>query len=113
MGKKRLAYPIAHQHYGYYRLVEFTAEPTNLQKLNDLLSLSSDVLRHQIVVKPVKSRVVVEREQALKARLAARRQQRARAAEQLSSEGVAQGPTISPAELDEKLEKILEENPEV
>lgn len=48
-GKKRLAYAIKHNHYGYYSLYEFDLEGANLAKLEKELRLSSEVLRHQIV----------------------------------------------------------------
>lgn len=117
LGKKRLAYPISHHQYGYYRLLEMNSEPSNIAKMNSVLRLSPHVLRYQIIVKPVKSQATVEREQALKARLAAKRQQRALAAETPTItryEPVApQAPTLTPEELEKKIEKILEENPDV
>lgn len=116
LGKKRLAYPIEHQHYGYYRLVEFQTEPARVQKMNDVLRLSQDVVRHQIIVKPEKSQATIEREQALRARLAARRAERLRTSSaQATTSAVAEAPAIilTPEELDKKFEKILDENPEV
>jgi len=117
LGKKRLAYPINHHQYGYYRLLEMSSEPSNIAKMNNALRLSPHVLRYQIIVKPVKSQATVEREQALKARLAVKRQQRALAAETPAAtryEPTApQAPTLTPEELEKKIEKILEENPDV
>lgn len=116
LGKKRLAYPISHHQYGYYRLLELNSEPGNIAKMNNALRLSPHVLRYQIIVKPVKSQATIEREQALKARLAAKRQQRALAAEAPAVtryEPAAAAPTLTPEELEKKIEKILEENPDV
>jgi small subunit ribosomal protein S6 len=114
LGKKRLAYPIKKAAYGYYRLVEFSAEPTGLKKVNELLTLAPDVLRHLVVAKPVKSQATIERSQALRARLAARRQQRA---VEYAPAGREAEPTAAPSlsadELEKKLERILDETPSV
>lgn len=48
-GKKKLAYPINQNHYGYYSLCEFNTEKANVLELSRLLGLSKEVLRHQIV----------------------------------------------------------------
>ncbi|PJE75579.1 30S ribosomal protein S6 [Candidatus Uhrbacteria bacterium CG10_big_fil_rev_8_21_14_0_10_48_11] len=109
MEKRHLAYPIKQQRYGYYRLVEFSAEPEVTAKLNDALRLSQEILRHIIVEKPIKSQVTLDREQALRDRLAARRQQHAETA---PVEGKP-SPAISAEELDQKLSKILEESAEL
>lgn len=49
LGKMRLAYPIQHTRYGHYVLVNFEAETPVIIKLNDMLRLSTDILRHLIV----------------------------------------------------------------
>ncbi|OGL60447.1 30S ribosomal protein S6 [Candidatus Uhrbacteria bacterium RIFCSPLOWO2_12_FULL_46_10] len=116
LGKKRLAYPIEHHQYGYYRLLELSAEPSRLAKINSVLRLATNVMRHQIIVKPIKSQVTVEREQALRARLAVKRQQRAAAeAPSVSAPepSPVSTPSLTPEELEKKIEKILEENPNV
>ncbi len=112
LGKKKLAYPINHDRYGYYRLVEFTTDSGTIQKLNESLRLSRELLRHLIIEKPVKSEAVLERERALKERLAARRQ---RPETQVTSEKQIAEPvsTLSAEELDKKLEEIVEETPNI
>lgn len=112
LGKKKLAYPINHDRYGYYRLVEFTAEPSALNKLNESLRLSRELLRHMIIDKPVKSQMVIEREQALKEKLAARRQRDhvAQDAPVAKNEDV---PVLSAEEIDKKLDEIIEEEPQI
>lgn len=54
-GKKKLAYPIGQNHYGYYSLCEFETERQHVLELNRLLSLSKEILRHQIVSVPALS----------------------------------------------------------
>ena len=54
-GKKRLAYEIKHNAFGYYGLFEFDLEGANLAKIDSNLRLATDILRHQIVVKKAKT----------------------------------------------------------
>lgn len=48
-GKKKLAYVIKQNHYGYYSLCEFDAERETIAKIDRTLRLSHEVLRHQII----------------------------------------------------------------
>lgn len=52
-GKKKLAYVIKHNHYGYYNLFEFDAEREVIATIDRTLRLSHEVLRHQIISIPV------------------------------------------------------------
>ncbi len=110
LGKRKLAYPINHVRHGNYILVYFEAEPAHIAKLNDILRLSTDFLRHIIVTKdPYLTKIpsileVIEisrrdsDESPLKeVQLAAPLPQK-----------VAQDP-MSMAELDKKLDEILTE----
>ncbi|MCF7860363.1 30S ribosomal protein S6 [Patescibacteria group bacterium] len=54
-GKKKLAYVIKQNHYGYYSLCEFDIERNALTKIDRTLRLSNEVLRHQIISIPVVS----------------------------------------------------------
>lgn len=54
-GKKKLAYPIKHFNYGYYTLLEFDIEPITLAKIERSIRMTHDVLRHQIVVRQVRT----------------------------------------------------------
>jgi small subunit ribosomal protein S6 len=49
MGKRRLAYPISHQRNGTYILVNFEAESESILKMDNVLRLTEEVLRHMIV----------------------------------------------------------------
>lgn len=110
LGKKKLAYPIKKQRHGYYQLVEFTAEGKILTSLDNNLRLDQTVLRHLVLDKPEKSPEQLEKEQALRAKLAAKRQQ---------GDGENKGSrsrdnsdeVMSAEELDKKLSKILEDTP--
>lgn len=116
LGRKKLAYPIKHHQYGYYRLVEFSAEPASVVKLNNTFRLSPELLRYLMLVKPEKTQATIERDEALRARMAARRQQRmsttaTEAATAAAAAGTDETPALSAEELDKKLEKILEDGP--
>lgn len=54
-GKKKLAYPVKHFAYGYYLYVEFDIEGVKLAKLERAIRLAHDVLRHQIIVRSVRT----------------------------------------------------------
>lgn len=45
LGKNRLAYPIKQVRYGYFYTVVFSAEPENIQKIEEKLRLSRGLLR--------------------------------------------------------------------
>jgi len=51
-GKKKLAYVIKQNHYGYYSLCEFDIDREALTKIDRVLRLSNEVLRHQIISIP-------------------------------------------------------------
>ncbi len=47
--RRKLAYPINHNSYGYYILVEFDSEPGMLPNIDRELTLNNDIIRHIIV----------------------------------------------------------------
>lgn len=49
LGKFRFAYPIKKQRHGSYILVQFEAEQSNVAKIEELLRISTEVLRHLIL----------------------------------------------------------------
>lgn len=49
LGKFRLAYPIKKVRYGHYILINFTAEPAGIIKLDEALRINKEVLRHLIL----------------------------------------------------------------
>ncbi|MFC1678398.1 30S ribosomal protein S6 [Patescibacteria group bacterium] len=52
--KKKLAYPIKHNNHGYYVLTEFDVEGKRLEKINETLRMTNEVIRFQIVIKEIK-----------------------------------------------------------
>ena len=52
-GKKKFAYPIKHEYYGYYGLYEFDLERASIAEINNKLRLDNDIVRFLIVKKEV------------------------------------------------------------
>lgn len=111
LGRRRLAYPIAKQRQGVYHLIQLDAPTAAIADFDRALRLTNEVLRHLIVVLKIRSAEELEREQAIRAKIEARR--RAAAAAKAEPKPATKPGTeekVSLKELDEKLEKILEED---
>ncbi|MGI6373808.1 MAG: 30S ribosomal protein S6 [Patescibacteria group bacterium] len=121
-GKKKLAYEIKHNAYGYYALFEFDLEGSLLAKINQDLRLSTDVLRHQIVSKRVKSEEELKRAQEIQAKIEARKakekkeqttqdeevlNKKKETSEETAPKSTAKEKVASVDDLDDKLEGIL------
>jgi small subunit ribosomal protein S6 len=114
-GKKRLAYKIKGNAFGYYGLLEFDLEGINLAKVDLVLRLSTDVLRHQIVVKKPKTEEQIATEQKIRAKITAKKAAEVRKDQEekvktveaaaLASKGTDKRAKLK--DLDEKLEDIL------
>ena len=78
-GKKKLAYEIKHNAYGYYALTEFDADRESVQAINQTLRLSTDVLRHQIISKRVKTEEEIAREKTIQGKITAKKEEEAKA----------------------------------
>ena len=112
-GKKRLAYEIKHNHYGYYSLCEFDIDRAAIAKIDNDLRLSNDVLRHQVVVVPVLSDEERARQKSLSEKLAIKKED-ADKKPKVNEEETKKTPAVaeeaaadSSKELDEKMEGIL------
>ena len=64
-GKKKLTYQIKKFSYGYYKLIEFDVDGANLASIDRELRLASDVLRHQIVKKAIKTEDQIKKEKKI------------------------------------------------
>ncbi len=122
-GKKKLAYEIKHNAYGYYALAEFNMEKAAVLAVDQNLKLSTDVLRHQIVAKKMKTEAEIAREKEIKEKIDAKKAVEAK--EQKEKEAKDAPAEESPKsakpaaradkrsdlkDLDEKLEGILNAN---
>lgn len=72
-GKKRLAYAIQHENFGYYQLTEFNIERDQLKQLDEKLRLDSEVIRFMVVKKALKTEAQLKKEQANKEKLAVKK----------------------------------------
>jgi small subunit ribosomal protein S6 len=123
-GKKKLAYKIKQNEYGYYGLFEFDLEGANLAKIDNDLRLSTDVLRHQIVAKKAKTEDDIKREKAIRAKIDSKKAEaEKKSAEKASDDKIKEEKNSKTSiatstvkaeekktdlnELDEKLEGIL------
>ena len=118
-GKKKLAYEIKHNAYGYYSLAEFDMEKTAVITTDQLLKLSTDILRHQIVIKKSKSEKELAREKAIRTKIDAKKAEVAKelkdkeeveAKEEVAAAKPKKTGKSNLKELDEKLEGILSAN---
>jgi small subunit ribosomal protein S6 len=110
LGKRKLAYPIDHVRHGNYVLNYIEADAAAVNKLNDILRLSVDILRHIIVSRDphltnIPSLVEVEERRNEEGEIIRRP---AAPVQQKASAAAAKDP-MSMAELDKKLDEILTE----
>ena len=68
-GKKKFAYPIKHENYGYYGLFEFDLERNLISEINTKLRLDNNILRFLIVKKEVKNEEQIKKDQKIKAKI--------------------------------------------
>ena len=113
-GKKRLAYAIKQNTFGYYGLLEFDLEGKNLAKIDQALRLSTDVLRHQIVAKKIKTAEEIAKEKAIRAKIDSKKAATEKKLEEKTKISSSPAPVFKSKEkkvdlkdLDEKLEGII------
>jgi len=111
-GKKKMAYEIKHNSYGYYQLYQFDFPSTSLGKLNNDLRLSTEILRHQILKIKVKSEEQLAKEQAARDRLVTKEEEaKAAAAKSMKKPVLHKKKNDDKAELkdlDKKLDGIIQ-----
>lgn len=112
LGKRKLAYPIRHLKYGHYVLVDLEAEEDVIGNLNRTLRLTTELLRHLIIVKdPSLTKIpdFADSGEIVKAeREDSDRRDRRRAPRKPAS-APAQKKDVNMADLDKKLDEILTE----
>lgn len=112
LGKLKLAYPIKKALHGYYQIAEFDLETKNLKKLENELRLMAEVLRHQAVIKRVKTPEEIAAEKVS-------RERQARAAEeelkqelegQEKEKKIEKREKVSIEDLDKKIDELIDES---
>ncbi len=48
-GKRQLAYEVKHQREGYYVVIDFAAEPSEIKELDRVIKIHEEIIRHIIV----------------------------------------------------------------
>ncbi|MFH1522407.1 MAG: 30S ribosomal protein S6 [Patescibacteria group bacterium] len=105
-GKKRLAYQIKHFSHGYYYLFEFDLQRESLAKIDRTLRMSSEILRHQIITKEVKSTKQIEKRKEIDEKIALKKVELKK--EEKEQEQVNDKKKLELKDLDKKLDKILD-----
>jgi len=104
-GKKRLAYPVKHQPYGYYFLYEYDAPGDKLRDISRSLKITSEIIRFQIV----KKSILTEVEKAKKAADVSKKiKEEIRESKQMEKPKQTKAKKVDLKDLDEKLDKILD-----
>ncbi|MFP4514667.1 MAG: 30S ribosomal protein S6 [Parcubacteria group bacterium] len=99
-GKKKLAYPIKHNHFGYYSLLEFDLETTALPDLNENLRLFDKIIRFQIIKRTKRTLEEINAEKAKQEALSKNKDEK---------ETKEKGDTATKKTEDDSTEKIKEE----
>ncbi len=112
LGRRKLAYPIQKARQGSYHLYQFDADTQAIEPLERALGLQTDVLRHLLIVRKIRTPEQIEREEAIRAKIEAKRRAAAVAAQPKVEVKPEPEEKVSLEELDKKLEKILEDTPD-
>lgn len=70
LGKLKFAYPIEKLSHGYYEVVEFDVDPSQINELDKVLRIEQQVLRYVIVSKKIKTEAELAAEQKLREKIA-------------------------------------------
>ncbi|MBU0722045.1 30S ribosomal protein S6 [Patescibacteria group bacterium] len=108
LGKKRLSYPIKSFRYGYYILAEFDMVGKNVINVDRALRMMNEILRHQIIIKTIKTAEQIVQDKKIAEKIAARNiKEEKRVKEKIKETDKEK---VDLKDLDEKLDKILETN---
>jgi small subunit ribosomal protein S6 len=72
-GKKKFAYPINHDYYGYYAFYEFDLDRSLIPEINNKLRLDKDILRFMIVKKDLKTEEQIKKDIEIKEKIEKRK----------------------------------------
>lgn len=68
-GKKKFAYPIKHENFGYYGLYEFDLERNLISEINNKLRLDNNIVRFLIIKKDIKNEAQIKKDQKIQAKI--------------------------------------------
>ena len=109
--KKKFCYPINHENYGYYFLIEFDCDAENVISVDKEMRMSTDIVRHMIVTKPKLSKEEIaaqkHKEQTrVDAEIEAKKQEIEEAEKEEEKPKTKKVKDLT--DLDDKLDKILD-----
>lgn len=118
--KQKLAYPIKGVHQGVYLLVEFDAETQSVKKIDGILRLTNEVLRHMIVSKKKMTPEEIAEEKERQAKIAEKETKKKeeeikKQVEEIKEEKetpkeASKKEKVSLEDLDKKLDEILKDD---
>ena len=112
-GKKKFAYPINHEYYGYYGLFEFDINRSSINEINNKLRLDTDVLRFLIVKKDLKNEAQIKKDEKIQAKIAEKKEEEEKKSEakekkkKTQKSSKSEDKKINLKNLDEKLDDVL------
>ena len=106
LGKKRLAYPINHNHHGYYHLLELDIAPDKLTEIERKIRLTNEILRHQMIIKKIKTAEEIAKEKKILTKIEEKREEKIK--EEKAEEKEPAKEKMKLEDLDKKLDEILE-----
>lgn len=115
-GEKKLAHEIKNFKYGHYFYLELKIESTSLKKINSQLVLEPEILRFQLIKVEEKTARTLAKEKVVREKIAKRQldEMKKTVAEDRERVTKTKEPAkpkekVSPEELDEKIEELLED----
>lgn len=115
IGRRKLAYPIKKEKFGFYQTLEFDMEPEMMKMFDRELKLNQSLLRHLIIIKDVLSAEQQAREESIQAKVRARKAAAKTHHEETTHEPIAEekkrpAPAkITLDKLDERLDELLDQ----
>jgi small subunit ribosomal protein S6 len=105
-GSKRLAYPIKSMSHAYYNLLVFETAGEQVAKIDRALRMMSEIMRHQIVIKKVKTEEAIAKEKKIAQKIANKKKEEIKLEE--TEVKIKKPEKVDLEQLDEKLDKILD-----
>jgi len=110
-GKKKMSYSIEHNNYGYYNLFEFDCEREKLARVEKLIKMDQDILRHMIVKNRIETEEEKESQKKIAEKIAAKniekKEEEEKKEEKLEKKQKETKKKVDLEELDDKLDKIM------
>lgn len=114
-GKKKFAYPINHEYYGYYGLLEFNLDRLLVAKISNILRLDKEIVRFIVIKKEVKSEEQIKKDKKIKEKIEKKKNEEEKEKEEKEKEikkevkkkDKKEEEKVDLKKLDEKLDDVL------